>query len=150
MGRVYRARHLHLESLVAIKILGPNASNSPEAVARFRHEARAVARLKHPNIVIAHDADQEHGTPFLVLEYIEGVDLASLVKREGPRPVKEALEFVIQAAEGFEYAHSQGMIHRDIKPSNLLVDSARRIKILDLNWPPSTARSLTSRRIGRT
>ena len=132
MGRVYKARHLHLGSLVAVKVLAPHAANSPEALARFRREARSVARLRHPNIVIAHDADEERGTPFLVLEYVEGVDLASLVKRDGPRPVAEALDYVIQAAEGFEYAHSQGMVHRDIKPSNLLVDSAKKIKILDL------------------
>ena len=108
------------------------ATRSPEAVQRFQREVKAVSRLSHPNIITAHDADEERGVHFLVMEYVNGKDLNSLVKESGPLPVRKAVEYVLQAARGSEYAHQAEVVHRDIKPSNLVVDSHGTVKILDM------------------
>ena len=108
------------------------ATRSPEAVQRFQREVKAVSRLSHPNIITAHDADEERGVHFLVMEYVDGKDLNSLVKESGPLPVRKAVEYVLQAARGLEYAHQAEVVHRDIKPSNLVVDSHGTVKILDM------------------
>ncbi len=132
MGQVYKAQHLRMKRIVALKILPAEVAGSPDAVQRFQREVEAVARLSHPNIVTAHDADEANGVHFLVMEYVEGSDLARLVRERGPLPLTEALDYVIQAAKGLEYAHAQGVIHRDIKPSNLLLDPNGNIKVLDM------------------
>lgn len=132
MGQVFKAWHRRMERVVALKMLPPWATNSAEAVQRFQREVKAAARLSHPNVVTAYDADQAGDTHFLVMEYVEGEDLGSVVRRQGPLPVDRAVGYVIQAAQGLEYAHAQGIVHRDIKPSNLLVDRQGRVKILDL------------------
>jgi serine/threonine protein kinase len=88
-----------------------------------------VFQLSHPNIVIAHDADEAGGTHFLVMEYVEGTDLATLVKQRGPLPIDQAVDFILQAARGLEYAHQHGVIHRDIKPSNLMLSVGRRLDL---------------------
>ncbi len=132
MGQVFKAWHRRMDRVVALKMLPPWATNSPEAVQRFQREVKAAARLSHPNVVTAYDADQAGDTHFLVMEYVEGEDLGSLVRRQGPLPVDRAVNYVIQAAQGLEYAHAQKVIHRDIKPSNLLLDRQGRVKILDL------------------
>jgi serine/threonine protein kinase len=95
--------------------------NHPHAVERFRREVQAAAQLTHPNIVTAYDAEQAGNVHFLVMEYVEGTDLASIVKHRGPLPVSEACELIRQAAEGLEHAHETGMVHRDIKPHNLMM-----------------------------
>ncbi|MBC7352971.1 MAG: protein kinase, partial [Thermogutta sp.] len=132
MGVVFKARHRRMERVVALKTLPPQAMKDPESVQRFYREVKAAARLSHPNIVTAYDAGEQHGIHYLVMEYVDGQDLASLVKEHGPMPLEEALECVLQAARGLAYAHSQGVIHRDIKPSNLLVDRSGVVKILDM------------------
>jgi len=132
MGQVYKARHRRLDRVVALKMLPASATRSPDAVKRFHREARAAARLSHPNIVATHDAAEEKGVHFLVMDCVEGEDLAQLVKRHGPLPVKKAVDYTLQAARGLEYAHREGVIHRDIKPSNLLVDKKGQVKVLDL------------------
>jgi len=132
MGVVFKARHRRMERVVALKTLPPQAMKDPESVQRFYREVKAAARLIHPNIVTAYDAGEQHGIHYLVMEYVDGQDLASLVKEHGPMPLEEALECVLQAARGLAYAHSQGVIHRDIKPSNLLVDRSGVVKILDM------------------
>ena len=131
MGRVYKARHRTMQRLVALKIL-PGVDRSPEAVRRFQREIQAMARLTHPNIVTAYDAGQCEGTHFLVMELVDGSDLAQHVNRHGPLPIAVALDYTRQVALGLEYAHREGVIHRDIKPSNLLLDNAGAVKILDL------------------
>ena len=118
--------------MVAIKVMSPAAVKSPEAVKRFHREVQAAARLTHPNIVIAFDADESNGTHFLVMEYVDGIDLSALVKKRGPLPVELASNCVLQAARGLQFAHEQGVIHRDIKPSNLLIDQKGTVKILDM------------------
>lgn len=132
MGQVYKALHRRLERIVALKVLPAPSTRSPEAVKRFQREARAAARLCHPNIVTAFDADEARGVPFLVMEYVEGEDLAQWVKKHGPLPVSVAVDYTLQAARGLEYAHRQGVIHRDIKPSNLLLDRRGQVKVLNM------------------
>jgi serine/threonine protein kinase/formylglycine-generating enzyme required for sulfatase activity len=132
MGQVYKARHLRMDRVVAIKMVLAKAARSADAIARFQREVRAAARLSHPNVVTAFDADEASGIPFLVMEYVDGPDLASLVAEQGPLAVARTVDYVSQAARGLDYAHSQGVIHRDVKPRNLLVDREGRVKILDL------------------
>jgi len=132
MGQVFKARHRTMDRIVALKILPKQATGTPEAVRRFHREVRAAARLMHPNIVTALDAREHNGIHGLVMEYVEGHDLSQLVKKRGPLPVETAVECVVQAARGLEYAHKQGIVHRDVKPANLLVDREGTVKILDM------------------
>jgi len=132
MGQVYKARHRRMKRLVAIKVLPKAAVNSAEAVKRFQREVEAAARLVHPNIVIAHDAGQQDTMHFLVMEYVDGRDLAALVKADGPLTVDKAIDYTLQAARGLEFAHAEGVVHRDIKPANLLLDKRGVVKILDM------------------
>jgi serine/threonine protein kinase/formylglycine-generating enzyme required for sulfatase activity len=140
MGTVFKAEHRRMKRIVALKVMTPAAMRSPDAVKRFRREVEAAARLTHPNIVAALDADEARGIHFLVTEYVEGSDLAALVKKSGPLPVDTAVDCIRQAARGLEYAHSLGVVHRDIKPANLILTShpvgaARHspvIKVLDM------------------
>ncbi|MDB5338984.1 MAG: pknB 1, partial [Planctomycetaceae bacterium] len=121
MGAVYKAMHTKLQKVVAIKVLPTDRMKNQDAVARFEREMVAVGRLTHSNIIGAHDAGEIDGTHFLVMEYVQGLDLAEIVKRLGTLSVADACEVVRQAAVGLQYAHSHGMVHRDIKPSNLML-----------------------------
>jgi Leucine-rich repeat (LRR) protein len=132
MGMVFKARHRRLDRVVALKVLPPAVAKDPKAVQRFRREVQAAAQLSHPNIVAAHDADQDRGVHFLVMEFVPGADLAQLVKQRGPLPVEQAVACLAQAAQGLAHAHAHGIIHRDIKPGNLLLDSKGTVKVLDL------------------
>ena len=132
MGMVLKAEHKRMKRVVALKVMSAAALKSPEAVMRFHREVEAAARLSHPNIVAAFDADEDRGTHFLVMEYVAGSDLAQLVKQHGPLPVAKAIDYMTQAARGLEHAHQQGLIHRDIKPANLLLDQKGTVKILDM------------------
>jgi serine/threonine-protein kinase len=126
MGRVYRAKHRTMNRLVAIKVLTPDLTRTPAARQAFQREVRAAARLNHPNIVTAYDANELGDRSYLVLEYADGPTLEALVGEAGPVPVAAACEFVRQAARGLAHAHQMGMVHRDIKPSNILVARASR------------------------
>ena len=132
MGMVLKARHRRMDRIVALKVLAPEVVQDQEMMARFRREVKAAARLEHANIVIAYDADEARGTHFFVMQYIEGSDLSQIVKTKGPLPVAQALDCVLQAARGLEFAHKHGVIHRDIKPANLLLDNGGTVKLLDL------------------
>ncbi len=121
MGTVYKALHRKLEKVVALKVLPADRMKDAHAVARFEQEMRAVGRLQHPNIVGAHDAGEHEGTHFLVMEYVDGVDLSELVHQLGPLPVADACELIRQAAIGLQHAHEHSLVHRDIKPSNLML-----------------------------
>src|SRR5262249_54497444 len=132
MGTVYKARHRRMKRVVAIKVLSPAVGQSDKFVQRFQREVEAVARLSHPNIVMAHDADEAEVGHFLVMEFVNGRDLATEVQQRGPLPVREAVECVVQAARALDYAHRQGIIHRDIKPANLLRDVSGVVKVADL------------------
>ena len=132
MGRVFKAVHRKMNRTVAVKLLPESLVQSPESVERFRREIQALARLSHPNIVAVHDAGEADGTHFYVMDLVDGDDLARLVREHGPMPVEQALDCILQAARGLEYAHAQGVVHRDIKPSNLILDHDGTVKILDL------------------
>jgi serine/threonine protein kinase len=132
MGAVYKARHKRMDRIVALKMLPSSATRSQDAVQRFQRETRAAAKLSHPNIVTAYDADEAKGVYFLVMEYVDGQDLHALVKEHGTISAARAVDYIVQAAKGLEYAHSQGVIHRDIKPHNLLLDKKGTVKILDM------------------
>ena len=132
MGVVLKAQHRRMKRLVAIKVLSSAAMKQPGAVERFHREVEAAAKLSHPNIVTAYDAGEHQGMHYLVMEYVEGKDLAAIVKERGPLAVREAVECILQAARGLQYAHEQGIVHRDIKPGNLLLDKKGTVKILDM------------------
>jgi serine/threonine protein kinase len=132
MGVVLKARHRTMHSLRAVKRLSAEAMAVPERVQRFYREVRAAARLHHPNIVTAHDAREQDGVHYLIMEFVDGQDLASIVRKEGPLPVERAVDYIIQAAQGLSYAHKHGIVHRDIKPSNLLISGEGTVKVLDM------------------
>jgi serine/threonine protein kinase/formylglycine-generating enzyme required for sulfatase activity len=132
MGQVFKAEHRRMKRTVAVKMLPVGLMKDPAVVARFEREATAAARLIHPNIVTAYDADNVNGIHVLVMEYVEGSDLAALTSRNGPFSVEDSLDFILQAARGLEAAHAEGIVHRDVKPANLLLDKKRTVKILDL------------------
>ncbi|MDX1947325.1 MAG: protein kinase [Pirellulaceae bacterium] len=132
MGVVFKAQHRRMQRLVALKVMGADCLGDRDAIKRFQREVQAVARLSHPNVVTAHDAGESRGTHFLVMEFVSGSDMDSLVRRGGPLSAEQALGYVLQAARGLEYAHGQGIVHRDIKPANLLLSDHGTIKVLDL------------------
>jgi serine/threonine protein kinase len=121
MGRVFKARHRAMGRVVALKVLSPNLVKTDRAQEMFLREVRAVARLLHPNIVTAYDANQVGSRYFLVMEYVDGPNLEQLVRKQGPLPIPLACDFIRQAAQGLQCAHALGMVHRDIKPANLLL-----------------------------
>jgi WD40 repeat protein/anti-sigma factor RsiW len=131
MGTVYRAEHLIMERPVALKVIRRSLVAKPAAVERFRQEVKMAARLVHPNIVTAYDADQAGDTHFLVMELVTGISLDKLVQKQGPLSAAEACHYIRQAALGLQHAGERGMVHRDIKPQNLVRTTEGLIKILD-------------------
>ncbi|MDA1214752.1 MAG: serine/threonine-protein kinase, partial [Planctomycetota bacterium] len=138
MGTVYKGIHPQLEKVVAIKLLKADLSKDQNAVARFQREMKAVGRLDHPNIVRATDAGTADGHMFLVMEYVDGVDLRSLVDMGGPLSVPDACELIRQSAVGLYHAHEHGLVHRDIKPNNIRLSRQGYAKILDLGLARAT------------
>lgn len=132
MSTVYLAEHTLMKRRRAIKVLPKNRVDDSSYLARFRLEAQATASLDHPNIVRAYDIDNDGDNHFLVMEYVAGRDLQSMVKEGGPLDYDQAADYMAQAAEGLQHAHEAGLIHRDIKPANLLLDESNTVKILDL------------------
>jgi hypothetical protein len=132
MGQVFKARHKRMDRIVALKVLSSASMKNADAVKRFEREVRAAAKLIHPNIVHAYDAGVQDGVHYLVMEFVDGPDLSSLVRKQGKLAVKQACEFIAQAARGFAFAHGKGIVHRDIKPGNLLVDHDGTVKVLDM------------------
>ncbi len=150
MGIVYRALHIDMARVVALKVLANEHLQDERSVARFKREMVAVAKLDHPNIVRAHDARQIDDHYVLVMEYLDGVSFEQLGMHLGPLPIPDACELIRQAAEGLDHAHRHGLVHRDIKPSNLLLTriqhAAPLVKILDFGmamiregWPSDVA-----------
>jgi serine/threonine-protein kinase len=126
MGQVFMARQASPERLVALKVIRRRYLTNPRVVLRFQREIGTADRLDHPNVVHAYAADQIDGVYFIAMEYVEGVNLARLVKQSGPLPVWQACDLVRQAALGLQHAFECGLVHRDIKPANLLVQSVVR------------------------
>jgi Tol biopolymer transport system component len=130
MGEVYRATDTRLGREVAIKVLPAEVASDAERLARFRREAQLLAQLNHPNIAAIHGLEEADGTPVLVLELVEGEDLAARLRR-GPIPLDEATAIAARIAEGLEEAHDKGIVHRDLKPANVKVAPDGKVKILD-------------------
>ena len=130
MGAVYKARQPALDRFVALKILPPQVASGPGFAERFNREARALARLSHPNIVAVHDFGQVNGLPFFIMEFVDGLNLRQL-EQAGKLSPREALQIVPQICEALQFAHDEGIVHRDIKPENILLDKKGRVKIAD-------------------
>jgi tRNA A-37 threonylcarbamoyl transferase component Bud32 len=134
MGTVYLAEHRKMERQVALKVIHPKLLQDESAVSRFQREVKAAAKLHHPNIVLAYDADEAGQSPtlhFLAMELVQGQNLADYLRQQGKLSVTDACHCVRQAALGLQHAYEQGMVHRDIKPHNLLRLPSGHIKILD-------------------
>jgi len=131
MGAVYRGYDPMLERYVAIKVLAPNLVWETDFVERFLREARAAARLKHPNIVTIYDVGQESGWYYYVMEYLEGQTLSELIQRRGPLSSEQAISILRPLADALDYAHHEGLVHRDIKPGNILLGKAGRVTLTD-------------------
>jgi len=130
MGAVYKARQRGLDRLVALKILPPEVGKDPSFAERFSREARALAKLNHPNIVGVYDSGNSGGLYYLLMEYVDGVNLREAIQTKELTPA-EALAIVPQICEALQYAHDEGIVHRDIKPENILLDKKGRVKIAD-------------------
>src|SRR3954466_5629445 len=122
LGMVFKAIQPKLDRIVALKIIRPQVlAARPEILSRFQREAKAIAQLNHPNVVILFDADEIGGTHFIAMEYVEGQTLEKMVRTQGPLSIKQACEYMRQSALGLQHAYECGLVHRDIKPSNILV-----------------------------
>jgi tRNA A-37 threonylcarbamoyl transferase component Bud32 len=131
MSTVYLARDETLDRAVAVKVMHREMSEQPDQLERFRQEARAVAKLSHPNVVSVIDAGEDGGYPYIVFEYVEGETLKQRIARLGALDVQEAIAYAIEVARGLTVAHARKMVHRDIKPQNILIDAEGRAKLTD-------------------
>ena len=130
MGAVYKARQKQLDRIVALKVLPPGIGSDPSFAERFTREAKALAKLLHPNIVALFEFGQADGIYYLLMEYVDGVSLGQLLRASRVSP-REALAIVPQICDALQYAHDQGIVHRDIKPENILLDRRGRVKVAD-------------------
>ena len=122
MGAVYRAEHIRTSGLRAIKILLPEAAADPDIYRRFEDEAKITSALRHPNIVQVMDFDTDADTPFIVMEYLDGVTLDAQLRKNGPMSLAEGIELLRQVGSALHAAHSAGVVHRDIKPATVLTE----------------------------
>ena len=137
MGQVFKAEHRRMERIVAIKMLPTAVTKDAAAVARFQREVEAAAKLRHPNIVAAYDADEANGVHFLVMEYVEGSDLSALVKKNGPFPVAKAVNYILQAARGLEFAHRKASSIETSSPPTCCWTRRARSRFSTWAWPAS-------------
>jgi serine/threonine-protein kinase len=140
MAVVYRAYDLRLERPVAIKVLRQDYTESDGFRERFRQEAKAAANLSHPNIVTVHDFGLDANRLYIVMEFVPGTDLKSILKERGRLDINEAISLIVQACAGIGYAHRAGLVHCDVKPHNMLVTPDQRLKVTDFG----IARALSS------
>jgi serine/threonine protein kinase len=131
MATVYKAWDTRVERIVAVKVLRSLTKTDQHAIERFRREAHAAARLSHPNAVTVYDFLEEHGEYYLIMEYVEGVNLKQLLARKGPLSAQEAVTITGQVCSVLQVAHAQGFIHRDIKPQNILIAKDGQAKLTD-------------------
>ena len=140
MGAVYKVRQRMLDRTVAVKILPPAIAADPAFAERFTREARALAKLAHPNIVVVYEAGERDGLFYLMMEYVDGINLRQAIQG-GKLPANEALAIVPQICDALQYAHEEGIVHRDIKPENVLVDKKGKVKIADFGLAKLLGRS---------
>jgi predicted Ser/Thr protein kinase len=148
MGAVYKARQPALDRMVALKLLSPSDADGAKFGDRFNREARALARLSHPNIVAVHEFGQTNGLPFFIMEFVDGANLRQL-ERAGRLSPREALQIIPQICDALQYAHDEGVVHRDIKPENVLVDRRGRVKIADFGLAKILGQDAESLRLTR-
>jgi serine/threonine protein kinase len=132
MGTVYKALHVRMNRVVALKVMRRNALGDDDFVPRFQREVHAAARLNHPNVIAAFDADESDIGLFLVMEYVDGTDLEQVIQKKGALSIDEAVSAIRQGAEGLAFAHAHGIVHRDMKPANLIRDLKGVVKVADL------------------
>src|SRR5262249_1075883 len=132
MSNVYLCEHQGTKARFAVKVLIGQKGNDPVALKRFYREARAAAKLDHPNIVRVRDIDWDKDTHYMVMDFIDGSSVHDIVKQFGPMDIHRAAHYIRQAATGLQFAHKQGLVHRDIKPGNLLLDRQGTVRILDM------------------
>ena len=148
MSTVYRAFDETLEREVAIKIMHSDISSDDAALERFRREARTVAQLSHPHVVMVIDAGEDGGHPYIVFEHVRGETLKDRIRREGPLPIAESIAYAIEIGRALQAAHERGLVHRDVKPQNVLIDEEGRAKVTDFGiargLEPSQSTQLTT------
>ncbi len=147
MSTVYLAFDQTLERPVAVKVLDSDVSRDPNALERFRREARTVAQISHPHVVMVIDAGEDHGHPYIVFEHVRGETLKDRIRRLGALPVSEAVAYAIEIGRALEAAHDRHLVHRDVKPQNVLIDEEGRAKVTDFGIARSLqldARQLTA------
>jgi serine/threonine protein kinase len=142
MGSVYLAKHLFLRRMVTVKLLKWSLSDLLERnMAAFEQGAIALARLNHPNIATIYDIDEDHGRPYVVMEYIDGEDVSSVLRRKGPMQTSQAAAIARNVARALDHAHGEGVLHRDIKPSNILISTKGLVKLIDFDLAVQMANS---------
>ena len=145
MGVLYRGKDPVLDREVAIKVMSGDFSADEAARARFFREARAAARLQHRNIVTIFEfAEDEHGTPYIAMEFLRGRSLAARMTGEPPLSLVQKLDILTQLCTGLHYAHEQGIVHRDVKPANIWLMDDGTIKLLDFGIAKIAASTMTS------
>lgn len=138
MGAVWLGHHQTLDKKVAVKVLPQEFARDETFAARFIREARAAARLEHPNVIQVLDADTNDGVRYIVMQYVEGTDLQKALKRKGALPVRDCLSIVKRVAAALQAAHDLGLIHRDVKPSNIMVTGKGGVFIGDFGLARDT------------
>ena len=141
MANVYLARDLLLDRPVAVKVMFPEHARDQAFVERFRREATAAANLNHPNIVAIYDWGQQHGTYYIVMEYVEGRPLSEIIRSEGPLHPNRAAEITADVAAALAFAHRNGVVHRDVKPGNILITATGQVKVADFGIAQASSNS---------
>jgi len=143
MGAVYQARDPVLDRLVALKVVSPKLLAEPDAIARFRREARAAAKLQHPNIVTIYELGEAQGTLYIAMELLEGVDLSQAIHPVTRLPVEEKVRILAEVCRGLDYAHKRGVVHRDVKPANIRILTDGSVKVVDFGIAHMAGSTLT-------
>lgn len=147
MGAVYKGRDEVIDRIVAVKVIHPHLMDDGaggDLKARFQQEAKAAARCLHQNIVTVFDYGVSDETPFMVMEFVEGLDLKSLLRMSGAISVHQSLEIIIQVLDALSYAHANGVVHRDIKPANVIVLDSGQVKVADFGVARIDSSELTN------
>src|SRR5215471_5443533 len=132
MGVVYKAADLKMDRIVAVKVMTAHVTGRDEYLERFLREAKSVAKMQHPNIVVVYDYGNHGGSPYMVMEYLEGIPLNKMIASRARLTPLAKVDYVVQVCHALHYAHQQGIIHRDVKPGNIMVlDGGKRVKLLD-------------------